>query len=153
LRNSIFSNGDLGIDLEAVADGADDRTANDPDDLDDENDGPNLLQNFPEITSAKPITKRIKGKSKQFTAIAGTLDSTPDATFTVRLFSNPSGEDEGKRFLGKRSVTTDPGGDASFGIRVARRAVPVGSAITATATDPGGNTSEFSVPKRVSRKR
>jgi hypothetical protein len=49
LGNSIFSNGGLGIDL-----GGDGRTLNDPGDVDDLSDGPNLLQNFPIIVSAVP---------------------------------------------------------------------------------------------------
>ena len=49
----------------------------------------------------------------------------------------------------KKSVTTDIGDDASFGLRVSRSKAPAGAAITATATDAEGNTSEFSGAKQV----
>jgi len=70
LSNSIFSNGQLGIDL-----GANGVTANDPDDPatsvpdPDKDVGPNRLQNFPVLTS----TQTLGG----FTSINGTLKSTP----------------------------------------------------------------------------
>ena len=138
LSNSIFSNGALGIDL-----GFDGPTANDPGDADI---GPNHLQNYPEITSAKPI----RNKKRKLSAIAGNLNSTPNQTFIVQLFSNPSGTDEGKTFIGQRSVVTDSSGNTSFSIKVRRSAAPVGSAITAIATnDSTGDTSEFSAPKTV----
>jgi hypothetical protein len=79
----------------------------------------------------------------------GTLNSRPNQTFTIQLFSNPSGMDEGKTLIGQNSVTTDIGGDTSFGLRVSRSKAPAGAAITATATDAEGNTSEFSAAKQV----
>jgi len=133
LGNSIFSNTNLGIDL-----GGDGRTANDPQDPDK---GPNNLQNFPVLTSATTSTDS--------TTIRGTLDSTPNTTFTVQFFRNPAGTDEGKMFIGqKKSVTTDASGGTTFTFRPDRK-VNVGLAITATATDPAGNTSEFSDPATV----
>jgi CSLREA domain-containing protein len=98
LRNSIFANGEEGIEL-----GGEGRTDNDPKDPDA---GGNDLQNFPVVTSAKTSG----GK----TTIKGELDSTPSKTFTIRFFANPLGEDEGKTFLGQKSVTTGSGGKVSF---------------------------------------
>jgi hypothetical protein len=92
------------------------------------------------LTSAKTAS----GK----TTIKGKLNSTPNFSFTVRFFSNPKGTDEGKVFISKKSVTTDSNGNASFTFSPAK-AVSVGRVITATATDPGGNTSEFSAPSKV----
>jgi CSLREA domain-containing protein len=141
LRNSIFSNYEEGIDL-----GVDGRTENDPGDADTgPNDvpdtGANNLQNFPVITAA--------ATSSTATTIRGTLDSTPNTTFTVQFFRNPAGTDQGKKFIGqKKNVTTDASGDATFTFRPDRR-VSAGLNITATATDPEGNTSEFSDPKTV----
>jgi trimeric autotransporter adhesin len=135
LGNSIFSNGELGIDL-----GGDGRTLNDPGDVDDLSDGPNFLQNFPIIASATT--------SGSETTITGELDSTPNTTFTIRFFSNPQGEGEGKKLLGQQSVTTGSGGKTSFSFK-SNQAVPVGQNVTATATNGGGNTSEFSDPKLV----
>ena len=131
LSNSIFANGGLGIDL-----GDDGRTANDPMDPDT---GPNNLQNFPVLTSAK---------TGSTTTIRGTLNSTPNTTFNVQLFSNPSGTDEGKKLIGQKSVTTDGSGDASFSYSPQSK-VELGQNITATATSPGGDSSEFSAPKKV----
>ena len=57
---------------------------------------------------------------------------------------------EGKTFIGQlTNVTTDANGVALFSKSVARKRAPLGSAITATATDPDGNTSEFSDPRSV----
>jgi hypothetical protein len=133
LGNSTFSNGGLGIDL--YDDGP---TPNDSGDTDA---GPNNLQNKPVLTSAK---KSATGT----TAIKGTLGSTPNSTIRVQFFSNPSGADEGKTLLGTRSVTTDGSGKVSFTFST-KQAIRLGQNITATATGPGGNTSEFSAPKRV----
>jgi CSLREA domain-containing protein len=131
LGDSIFSNGGLGIDL-----GDSGRTPNDPGDADT---GANGLQNFPVLSSA--TTARLS------TTIKGTLDSSPSQTFTLQFYSNPSGS-EGKKFLGLTTARTDAGGKASFTIKLAKK-VTVGQRITATATGPLGNTSEFSPPRRV----
>ena len=152
LSNSIFASSRLGIDL-----GDNGPTANDGDDpntpqLDPDADtGPNQLQNKPEVTSAKPTTKRVKGKKKRFTSISGTLNSNASKTFTIQLFSNPPGTtDEGKTLIGQKSVKTDASGNASFDLAVSRSKAPVGSAITATATNEAtGDTSEFSIAKQV----
>jgi hypothetical protein len=82
------------------------------------------------------------------TTIDGRLNSTPDKTFTLQFFSNPSNDNEGRRFIGQRSVSTNSNGVASFTFSPAR-AVLVGQRITATATNSGGNTSEFSVSRQV----
>jgi hypothetical protein len=139
-RNSIFSNFDLGIDLKD-----DGPTANDGDNpntsqVDPDSDtGPNGLQNFPAISSAKsdPTTTTITGK----------LDSVPGKIFTVQFFSNSSGN-EGQRFIGQKSVTTDGSGNVSFTFKTTNR-VTAGQSITATATDTTDSTSEFSAPRIV----
>ena len=136
-RNSIFSNTGLGIDLGGGFEDAAGKTANDPGDIDP---GANGLQNSPVLASAKTVS----GK----TTVTGKLNSTPGKTFKVQFYSNPSG-DEGKKFIGEKSVTTDAStGNASFTFSPAT-AVPVGQTITATATDPGNNTSEFSAARKV----
>ena len=147
LSNSIYNNAKLGIDLIHSNDPPG-ITPNDPGDFDG---GANNLQNYPHITSAKPITKRVKGKTKQFTVIKGTLNSTSGETFTIQLFRNLSGEDEGRALLTQfTSITTDATGDATFRIRVPRSRAPVGSTVTATATNNStGDTSEFSAAKTV----
>jgi hypothetical protein len=143
LRNSIFSNGGLGIDLVPISDdGTNAVFGVTPNDSGDADVGANGLQNFPVISSAK--------SSSTATAITGKLSSTVGRTFTVEFYSNPSFTDEGKTFLGKKSVTTDSSGKAAFTFKPASR-VPVGRAITATATDASGNTSEFSAPTQVAK--
>jgi CSLREA domain-containing protein len=137
LRNSIFSNVGLGIDL-----GGNGRTTNDVGDADT---GSNNLQNFPILTSAEtPFF--FDGP----TTIKGRLNSTPGTTFVIRFFSNPSG-DEGKTFIGHASVTTDASGNTGTFTFTANQTVGVGQRITATATDPVGNTSEFSAARVVTR--
>ena len=70
-RNGIGGNGRLGIDL-----GNDSVTPNDAGDGDT---GANDLQNFPVLTGAV--------STGSTTGIAGTLDSRPNITYTVELFS------------------------------------------------------------------
>jgi len=127
--NSIFSNTSLGIDL-----GPDGVTPNDAGDGDT---GPNNLQNFPVLTSA----------TSGSTTVQGTFNSTPTTQFTLEFFHgtscDPSGNGEGEGFLGSTTVMTNGSGNASFSIAFPQT-VPPGRFITATATDPGGNTSEFS---------
>jgi hypothetical protein len=148
LSNSIYDNDRLGIDLSAATDPFNGVTANDNDVPVDGDIGPNNLQNKPQITSAKPT----KVKTRKFTTIRGTLNSTPGATFTIQLFRNLSGEDEGRTLLAHLpSITTNTSGAATFTKRVSRSAAPLGSAITATATNNStGDTSEISTACAVS---
>ncbi len=134
--NSIFSNGGLGIDLIGGTENAAGATANDPGDVDT---GPNDLQNKPALTSAV--------SSGGNTTVKGKLDSTPNKTFLVEFFSNAAGN-EGRKLLGQKTVTTNASGVATYTFTVAQ-AVPAGQGITATATDQGRNTSEFSAPRAV----
>lgn len=128
--NSIYSNGDLGIDIAAAG-----ITGNDAGDADA---GANLSQNFPVLTAA---TNSLSG-----TEVWGTLNSAAGLTYAIDFYANVavdgSGTGEGQFYLGSTNVTTDGGGNASFVITA-----PVvtlgGRYITATATDPFGNTSEF----------
>ena len=140
-RNSIFSNGGLGIDLigPGETDSTDVSTPNDPLDADS---GANGLQNAPVITSAK--------NSSTKTTIAGTLASVPETSYTIEFYSNPSGN-EGKKFLGLKLVSTDASGNATFTFLPASK-VAAGQTVTATATPvriEAGGTSEFSAPKKV----
>jgi hypothetical protein len=103
--------------------------------------GANDLQNFPVITSAKTLLGE--------TTIKGNLNTRPNAGYLIRFFSNPSGTDEDKKFIGQKSVTTDASGNVSFTFTPSS-VVKVGQTITATATNASnGNTSEFSDPRTV----
>ena len=129
LRNEIYSNGQLGIDLEFNG-----VNFNEPGDSDT---GVNNLQNYPSIDFA----------TSSSILIAGTLNSLPNTQFRLEFFSNSScdssGYGEGETYLGFLDVTTDGSGNASFFLPL-ENTVPVGHYITATATDPNDNTSEFS---------
>ena len=112
--------------------------------------GPNGVQNYPVLTAAVA--------SGNVTNITGSLNSTPATAFLIELFANAScdgsGHGEGQTFLGATTVTTDSTCDvfmptaATFNVTLPV-AVPVGQFITATATDPNGNTSEFSTCVQV----
>ena len=130
LSNSIHDNAGLGIDL-----GDDGVTPNTPGGP---HQGTNHLQNYPVLTAAD--------SSATSTTILGTLNSTPNSTFTLQFFANPaadpSGYGQGQTYLGQLTgVKTDASGNASFTF-VAPVAV-AGEFLSATATDPDGNTSEF----------
>src|SRR5207248_2227652 len=110
LGNSIFGNGNLGIDLVGGTQNAFGVTKNDPGDGDTGSAAPNNLQNYPELTSVS--------SSGGSTTITGTLKSTPNTTFRLEFFANnlpdPSGFGEGRTFLGFTNVTTDGSGNVSF---------------------------------------
>lgn len=57
--------------------------------------------------------------------------------------ADPSGFGEGELYLGQAQVTTDAAGYAAFILPFAPPALPQ-YCLSATATDPAGNTSEFS---------
>jgi len=119
--NSIHNNAKLGIELSS---------------------GANNNQPAPVITSA--------GISAGQLQIQGTLTAAVNTKYVIEFFASPaadpSGAGEGQEFLGSTTATTDPNGNASFTF-----ASPNGdNIVTATATDPNNNTSEFSAPKTVS---
>jgi hypothetical protein len=99
--------------------------------------GPNDLENYPILSTA--------GASNASTTIKGSLTSLANRTFTIEFFSSPSadlsGYGEGQTFIGSTTVTTNSAGKASFTF-VAPTNV-AGQMLSATATDPSGNTSEF----------
>jgi parallel beta-helix repeat protein len=129
--NRIHDNGGLGIDLKG-----DGISTND---LTDADAGPNGLQNYPVLTSAF--------SSNSMTHIEGSLNSTPNTSFRLEFYASPSwdpqGIAEGQLFLRSTNVLTDGNGDVSFAVN-APAPTPAGYILTATATDPSGNTSEFS---------
>jgi len=134
LSNSIHSNGSIGINLyDNVPDLV---TPNDPwdDDI-----GPNGLQNYPEINSVR--------FSKDEVEITGLIHSVPYYELLLQFFASPSADEEGygegKTLIGSESVTTEGDGNFDFSFTFAT-SLRDGLVVTATATDPTGNTSEFS---------
>jgi CSLREA domain-containing protein len=133
--NSIHANTGLGIDL-----GTNGVT---PNDLNDGDLGANSLQNFPVLTLA--------ASSGGSTTLSGTLNSTSNTNFSLEFFVNdacdPLGFGEGQTLIGQGMVMT-MGNDASFTFTFPVTVSPT-QFITATATDPNGNTSEFSACVQV----
>lgn len=154
--NSIHSNAGLGIDLNIqtdftpfpplvnlISDGVT------PNDFEDADTGDNNLQNFPVIAAAAVTA------STGTTTISGSLATTPSPTGTTRTYrveffanqlADPSGHGEGETFLGFADVEVDDTGSGAFSAAFPSPAAAVvaGHLVTATATDPDGNTSEFS---------
>jgi parallel beta-helix repeat protein len=141
-RNRIYNNALLGIDL--AAEGV---TPNDDDGGIQLNDYANRGQNFPVLTGA--------AGGYHSGRVSGSLTTT-GGDYTVDLYASPScdasGYGEGKTWLksGTVTVTVPQGlhqGTATFTIPFTTTPLlPLfgGDAITATATDAAGDTSEFS---------
>jgi hypothetical protein len=133
--NRIFGNQPLGIDLAASF-----SPGMTPNDAGDADAGPNDLQNFPIITTVTP--------GAGTTNIQGVLNSIASTEFDLDFFSEPpciprpQGWLQGTTYLGSTQVTTDGSGNATFDVNFAVVLQP-GQPVTATATDPDGNTSEF----------
>ena len=138
--NAIYDNGALGIRLSNQGD----LTLPLKNDAGDADGGPNGLQNFPIVSSVQAL-----GPAGGSTRIQGVLHSAPSTTYDVDFYENPACTSfpreflEGTIYIGSGQVTTDGSGtvaiDVTFPVTV-----DTGARITATATDPGGNTSEFS---------
>ena len=134
--NSIYGNLRDGIDL-AVSSFPDGPTPNDAGDADI---GGNMVQNFPLIQTVVFNAGN--------TEITGVLHTAPDTIFDLDFYANspcaafPREFLQGKTYLGSAQATTDGSGNASFDAFVA--SAEAGSRISVTATDPAGNTSEFS---------
>ena len=125
--NSITANSQLAIDLNN-----DGPTANDAGDADA---GANNLQNFPIITSAP-----MNSPSSAF--VTATLNSAPNTLYRVQFFGDtPCGAG---LVLGTTDVATNAAGSVTFSASVFNAGIPSLSPatfVTATATDPNGNTS------------
>ncbi len=132
LENSIYANSGQAIDLN---DDGVTPNATSP------RQGPNNLQNFPVIV----------------TMAGGELEgwlggSTPNTPFDIEVYAsdayNADGSGEAQDYLGSLQVTTNATGQASFSVPfTAAAGLPI---ITATATDPEGNTSEVSAQRQAS---
>ena len=137
-NKSVTSNDGLGIDLAVGL-----QSGVTPNDDGDADTGPNGVQNYPILTSAGPSL------SAGGTHIVGVLNSTPATTFDIDFYANPACASrpqeylEGQEYIGSTQVTTNGSGDATIDVTLPAT-VENGSRISATATDPGGNTSEFS---------
>ncbi len=130
LGNSIYLNG-FGIDIDPPG-------INENDDLDSDT-GPNNLQNSPQLSQVNVGTDD--------THITGQLHSAPDTEYRLEFFANVGLDandlGQGEQFFGHTYVTTDASGNVSLDVHLAAEITP-GHYVTATATDPDNNSSEFS---------
>ena len=114
LSNQIFRNAGLGIELV---------------------NGANNNQPAPLLTSADGLNH-----------VVGTLTAAPSTAYQIQFFANaecdPSGSGEGQTFIGALTAATDGGGMLAFDQMLG--STPGLPIITATATDPNNNTSQFS---------
>ena len=137
--NCIFSNAALGIDLDlpngtaaagtnAIVHLESGVAAN----------AANRGQNYPCITTA------VSGTG---TLIRGWFDSALNKTYVLEFFASPTGNasgcGEGQVFLGQTNLVLGTICPTNFAF-VLPATVPAGWVVTATATDPANNTSEFS---------
>ena len=133
LRNRIFSNGSLGIDLNFT--GVTDNDANDADA------GPNDRLNFPVLSLADATATSVH--------ITGSINTELNKTLRIEFFASPtpdaSNYGEGQRYLGFVMVQTLANNTVNFSKTLAISGVLPGQVVTATATDQAGNTSEFSL--------
>ncbi len=135
LANSIDGNGFMGIDVSLG--GVTPNDGGDPDN------GPNRLQNFPQLAYALPY-----GSGTNF---AGSLNSNASTSYRLEFFSSlacsAQGYGQGRYYIGGTTVVTDASGNTNFNF-VLPGNITGGSAVTATATKLGGatpfETSEFS---------
>ena len=132
--NSIHDNGGLGIDVGGVG-----PNVNDPLDAD------SGAQNAPILQSIEHLGPQGAGSTR----VIGKLHSTPSTTFTLDFYSNPACTNfprelpEGKTYLGEADVSTDVNGNAAIDVTFPVQTED-GARIAATATNPAGDTSEFS---------
>ena len=143
----------LGIDLGVNGVTPNDLAASCADGAPDCDTGPNELQNFPVLAATStwaangPVT------------LNGTLQSRPNGAYTIEFFANhalnPAGFGEGEIYLGSINVATNASGIATFSF-ASLNGNPLGDGstaayFTATATNAGGSTSEFSASLRLSK--
>ena len=121
-RNSIFGNASLGINL---------------------NRGTGEGNNFEPAPVLTSYTKLASAGIQT----GWTLSAAASTSFTIEFFAtalgSSSGVSEGQTFLTSVAVTTDSSGNASFSESLTPLAGE--TFVTATATDPNGNTSQFSL--------
>jgi hypothetical protein len=130
LGNLIYSNNGPAIDL-----GENGVTPNDPEDVDT---GLNGLQNYPVLNVAEV--------QNTGSSISGTFNSTPGGAFRLEFFVNGSASYLGL-YLGSILVYTDANGNAPVFFSTNLK-LPTGT-VSATATDSGPSTSEYSAPVAI----
>jgi hypothetical protein len=158
--NRIFANSAIGIDLGSDGGGGitgplEGPTENDSGDGDD---GPNRLQNFPEILSADynaqagevTVTYQVPSDPN------GSGSGTSTYPLAIDFYRADADGEEGKAYLGTNTYTTSDyntstsGPDSKTITFTPSASVTRSDRVLATATDDNGNTSEFSAaPKQL----
>jgi hypothetical protein len=132
LSNSIYSNSWMGIDL-----GNDGVTPNDPCDPDS---GANNLQNTPQL--------RLLSSGGGGSTIEVKLQSAAGVSYKIEFFESaacdPTDYGEGQTLIGSGTVPVGGSCVTIFNVYFGPGVIPPGHFVTATMTDPVGNTSEFS---------
>jgi len=132
-RNVVRNNQYLDIDL-----GNDGPTANDNLDVDT---GPNRLTNIPDLTLLTVGATNFK--------VGGVLSAEASKSYRIEFFAtaipNSLGFGGSNKYLGFANVTTNASGKATINQTI-NNTFDYGWMVTTTATDPLGNTSEFSTP-------
>ena len=137
--NRIYDNGYYGIGLTSGAAGGYDGNVNDAGDADS---GTNGLQNLSD-RELRRCTARPRPRSM------AAFNSKASTTYDIDFYSNalcqthPAVHDQGRDYIGSIQLATDGAGDASIDAALPV-ALQAGQAVTAIATDPSGNSSQFS---------
>lgn len=138
--NSMYFNAGLGIDLNL-----DGPTPNDViGGMEDSDEGPNLLQNVPNLTAAN-LSGRLRiayhvPSSVEFSAYPLTID----------FYLSDLGGAAGEVYLGSDTYLASDATNSKLA-ELAAGSLIAGDQLVATATDANGNTSEFSAPLSVTR--
>ena len=107
----------------------------------------NTANNANRKQAAPILTSAVFNPATHVLTIKGSLTSTPGTTFALDFFANPLGTQQGQVYLGSIHVTTNSLGKAIFTATLTITSSSFSSSvpmITATATDPKGDTSQFS---------
>jgi hypothetical protein len=100
----------------------------------------NHFQNYPLITSAVPEAGG--------TRVVGTLNSVASTVFDLDFYANPSCRGrprallQAETYIGSTQVTTDGSGNVAFNVLLPTP-IEAGAPVTASATNPEGDTSEL----------
>ena len=144
LHNRIFTNAGLGIDLAPEG-----RNVNQPPKT--VGSGANNLPNTPVLNLATIDADNVSAERAVGTleGLSSTIYTLEFFAGTVSQFSDGSEDDDAEHFVLSRTVTTNASGIALFDFLIPDGSVKAGAILRATATDPSGDTSEFSDPIEV----
>lgn len=139
-QNLIVENQGRSISLIGL--GNDDGSAGDVNDPGDADNGPNDLLNFPVLQHATLAGAEL--------VVGGTHGTVPGLLeMRLEFFTSQDGWGTAETFLDDFVVNTDAAGQSVWEVSLSAQGVTAGQYVTATATDPWGNTSQFATPVLV----